>query len=273
MRTTSGHVARWTAVAALLAWGCEPLYPEVEDKSDAATKTDVTVVTDTAAGTDATADTSLPDTGAVDAAGSDATFDAQDVADAADASDVYVPMPANATNIDVNDVNWSCTNPNWQPVACAPGTETSPPLLDGTHIDLPTAITYADSPPSSGPHRPVWAKWGSYVSLPEQRWLHNIEHGGIVFLYHPCAPESTIAALKIIAKLQPADQLGPFRWVLTPYPKLPAAVAVVAWGHLYTASCVQPDEINAFINAHYRKAPEDEATQGDYQELWLNDWP
>lgn len=27
----------------------------------------------------------------------------------------------------------------------------------------------------SGPHRPIWAKYGEYKFLPRERWLHNAE--------------------------------------------------------------------------------------------------
>jgi len=27
----------------------------------------------------------------------------------------------------------------------------------------------------SGDHRPVWPKFGEYIFVPPQRWLHNIE--------------------------------------------------------------------------------------------------
>ena len=36
---------------------------------------------------------------------------------------------------------------------------------------------------------------GKYEYLPPQRWLHNLEHGGIAFLYHPCAEQSVIDSL------------------------------------------------------------------------------
>ena len=36
--------------------------------------------------------------------------------------------------------------------------------------------------------------------LPRQRWLHNIEHGAVVMLYHPCTHEATVDKLRRLVK-------------------------------------------------------------------------
>lgn len=41
--------------------------------------------------------------------------------------------------------------------------------------------------PTHEGHRPIWPHYGEYSFVPATRWLHSLEHGGIVFLYHPCA--------------------------------------------------------------------------------------
>ena len=38
----------------------------------------------------------------------------------------------------------------------------------------------------------------SYV--PPQRWLHNIEHGAVIMLYHPCAHPAMVNRLKRLVK-------------------------------------------------------------------------
>lgn len=196
----------------------------------------------------------------------DATVDAQDTSGADMA---MADVPGGATNVDLLDVDWTCNDPAWKQAACVAGIATDPPQQPGLHIDLPTPITYTDAPPSSGGHRPNWAKWGEFSYLPKQRWLHNLEHGGVAFLYNPCTPKATVEAWRALAKAQLPDDGGPFRWVLTPYPDLPAAIALVAWGHLYMAQCVQPTEVDAFLKANYRKAPEDSGSPGGYDTLWL----
>jgi hypothetical protein len=307
----NGAMTRWLwFLASALLLACEPVGPEVEDatSADAAdVHAQPDVANDVAAPNDSVpADAADADSGVSDAIAADMTADATPVADAADAADDAladavpdtqpdaaadaapdVPMgmdmsfdagdiaglPVSPTNIDVIGIAFTCTDTAWQSAVCGPGVTLDPPELPGYHVDLPYAITYADAPPTSGTHRPMWGKFGEYVFMPEQRWLHNAEHGAIAFLYNPCAPSATIDALRTFLKAQPADNSGPFRWILTPYPGLPSTIAAVSWGHVYKAACVQPDELNAFILAHYRKAPEDESAAGPYDELWLGNWP
>ena len=143
------------------------------------------------------------------------------------------------------------------------------PNTGSPHINLPIEICYTISPPSSGPHRSSWAKWGEYEYLPPQRWLHNLEHGGIAFLYHPCAEESVIDSLRNIACSIADDETGAFRWVLTPYPNLPSKISIVAWEWSYSKNSVDSDEIFTFISEHYRQAPEDFPYDGSYNDLYI----
>lgn len=64
---------------------------------------------------------------------------------------------------------------------------------------------------NSGTHRPLWAKYGSYKFLPKQRWIHNLEHGAVVMLYHPCANRLEVNILRnLVEKCL-------YRHVITPY--------------------------------------------------------
>src|SRR4051794_21406825 len=50
------------------------------------------------------------------------------------------------------------------------------------HVGGP--IDYADRPPAGGPHDPCWAPWGVHSEpVADDHWVHNLEHGGIVYLY------------------------------------------------------------------------------------------
>jgi hypothetical protein len=60
-------------------------------------------------------------------------------------------------------------------------------------------IAYADQPPAGGPHNPCWTEWGVHdTPVEDDNWVHNLEHGGVVFL-HDCtdcdAEVDAIAAL------------------------------------------------------------------------------
>lgn len=268
-------LAAFVAAVAVLA-GCDlnPLYPPVDHGDGTTTQADTAVadvplVVDVVPGKDVTAvDAAADATPLVDAV-ADAAGDA-DAADDADAAvDAGLDIPGGATNIDLISVDWSCKDPQWKPKVCNPGMIFAPPILPGIHVDLPTPITYADAPPSSGTHRPVWAKWGEYAFLPQQRWLHNLEHGGMAFLYHPCAPQGMVDLLRAFAESQPDDAGGPFRWVMTPYPNLQTAVAMLGWGHVYLAECVKPLDMKQYVPVFYRHGNEDEPFDGAYDTLWI----
>ncbi|CAH1231293.1 Hypp377 [Branchiostoma lanceolatum] len=80
-------------------------------------------------------------------------------------------------------------------------------LTDGT-------IDYPDRIPTSGKHRPVAPAYGDYIYIPPQRWVHALEHGAAVFLYHPCASSAQVQKLKRLAR-------GCLRrHIITPYRKL-----------------------------------------------------
>lgn len=163
----------------------------------------------------------------------------------------------------------TCMEPEWTPGACAPGETVAGEDQGGAHIPENLPIEYDEHPPASGPHRGSWARWGRYSYLPPQRYIHNLEHGGIAVLYHPCLSEDDIQALQLIVEGRVPDDGGEFRYVMTPYPGLPSAIAVLAWTQTYSAECVQADEINAFIDTHYRTAPEDVDSDGRYDDGWL----
>lgn len=162
-----------------------------------------------------------------------------------------------------------CEDPGWTPGPCAAGAAQAVPGEGAAHVAEPEVITWTAVPPASGPHRGQWARWGEYSELGPERWLHNLEHGGIAFLYHPCSDPAVVDGLRAIARAMPDDDTGAFRWILAPYPDLPSAVAVVAWEWAYSAECVQADEIEAFIGQRYRRAPEDVRSDGAYSENWL----
>jgi hypothetical protein len=165
--------------------------------------------------------------------------------------------------------NYTCSEPAWGLPECVTGTVEDRHAQASDHVFLPKPITYTDSPPTFGPHRPEWAKWGAYKFLPPQTWIHNLEHGGVVLLYHPCTPPDVVAQLRQWAHDHAPDGGGPLRWVLTPYPGLPQPVMAVTWGWRYGAACVRPAELDAFLQAHYRKATEDVGTSGGYAVDWL----
>lgn len=108
-----------------------------------------------------------------------------------------------------------------------------------------------------------WAQFGEYKYLPPQRWLHNIEHGAIVFLYHPCANQNIVDKLRTIVK----NCL--YRHIITPYkllsPERPFALA--AWGATIEFSVLDSTTVIDFIKQHAKKAPEKVSRDGQYKQL------
>jgi len=135
-------------------------------------------------------------------------------------------------------------------------------------------------PPSLGRHRERWAKWGEYEFLPEARWMHNLEHGSIIFLYNPCLNKASLCAIRrFIQKWQ--QKLGEiewenggetlqdgFRFILTPFKDLATPMAMVAWGHIYASKCFNSADMDDFVQRYYRMGVEDWPPGGAYNYLW-----
>lgn len=209
--------------------------------------------------------------GTADDAGGDGTGGAPDAS--ADAGgDVHHGGDLGDAGGDSNpdlDVDFSCLDDSYAPGACADGVTSFVPSASNPHVDVPTPITYAASPPSAGPHRPYLGKWGEYEFLPPQVYIHNLEHGGAAFLYHPCVEDEVVDALRAFAQARPADDGGDFRWVLSPFVDLPSAIAVVTWENVWASECFDADEVDVFLDEHYRKTDEDFASDGTWSELFL----
>jgi hypothetical protein len=135
---------------------------------------------------------------------------------------------------------------------------TNIPEPDFNHITPCTPITYP-SPPSGGNHWPIWAAFKKYNTVvPREMYVHDLEHGAIVFTYN-CAdgcPDVVAALGEVFDGL--ADPLclqtpggPPARAVLTADPLLTTPIAASSWGDTYTATCIDIPSLRAFANAHY----------------------
>ena len=143
--------------------------------------------------------------------------------------------------------------------ACAG--EESRPIAGETHETEGTPIAYADNPPSSGNHWPCWAPWGVARSvLPTERWVHNLEHGGVVLLYK-CdtvdgCPQLSQPLVDIAGRLPDAPG-GGHRVLVTADPDLPQNIAAVAWGFRMLADAPVEADLACFAASHEGHGPED----------------
>jgi hypothetical protein len=122
---------------------------------------------------------------------------------------------------------------------------------DAYHDPLP--IEYADLPPAGGPHNPCWASFGVHdAAVDDDRWVHNLEHGGIVLL-HDCAAAG--GCPEDAASLSTVVQDRPFVLV-TPYSGLERPFAAIGWEVRMLTGCVDLDAFVTFHDDHVDRAPE-----------------
>jgi hypothetical protein len=114
-------------------------------------------------------------------------------------------------------------------------------------------IDYQDTPPASGNHNGTcWSDWGVInTEVPPERWVHNLEHGGIVFLYRcddGCADDLDV--LRQIVNSHP-------RTLLTSYSQLPTRFAVISWGVRLLSDCLDRPVFEKFYQDHVAHGRED----------------
>jgi hypothetical protein len=141
----------------------------------------------------------------------------------------------------------------------------APPFLPAMHVMIPSDVTYDSNPPSSGPHYSIWAAYQEFMTPVDPRYfVHDLEHGAIVFLYNCDTSTPTcqgmIAALRAASDSLPDDPIcSPpvrVRTVITPDPQLDVPLAAVAWGWTYKAHCIDLPSLEAFARDHYSNGPE-----------------
>lgn len=143
-----------------------------------------------------------------------------------------------------------------------------------SHIPESSTPVFFNNPPVSGEHYPIWARWQSYtVTVPRGYWVHNLEHGGVVYLYRPDAPQSLVESLTRVYNAIPDDPTCHHRRaVLTPDPLLdvPWAVTVsgpedIGFGYRIKADCVESEEaLVRFAVEHRSQGPEILCDDGTY---------
>jgi hypothetical protein len=127
------------------------------------------------------------------------------------------------------------------------------------HVPQGQAIPYPEYPPASGSHWPVTAKWGIHrAPVPEEAFVHNLEHGGVVVLYHcstPC-PDLQRQLEELYASF-PKSKFGHVKVVVAPNARLKSRVALLAWRRLDELPGFDRDRILRFVQAWQDKGPED----------------
>jgi len=143
--------------------------------------------------------------------------------------------------------------------------------LPGTHFDDPvtaagqlykhvpdtTPVQYAQTPPNHGDHFDTPMPWGAYdTAVPDGRFVHDLEHGGIDVLYSPSASADLVSQLNALVTSLPKDKFGEVKVVVTPYPKATHTINLVAWDWEQDLDAYDFNAIKAFYEAHVDKGPE-----------------
>ncbi|PIR86482.1 hypothetical protein COU13_00675 [Candidatus Kaiserbacteria bacterium CG10_big_fil_rev_8_21_14_0_10_43_70] len=111
---------------------------------------------------------------------------------------------------------------------------------------------YNSNPPSSGWHWASPARGGFYAeSLPDERVIHNLEHGDIWIAYHPDISDEARSALESFA--------GQYV-VVSPRFENEGDISLVAWGRVDTFDIengvVDESRIKDFISRYDNRGPE-----------------
>jgi hypothetical protein len=122
-------------------------------------------------------------------------------------------------------------------------------VRSASHANGP--IAYPDPPPVGGDHSPCWGAWGVHDQpLGAEHWVHNLEHGGVVALYH--CPAGCAMEVKQLGDWARGRRLA----LLTEYTALPTRFGVVAWGYRLLSDTLDLRALQAFYDAHVDHAPE-----------------
>ena len=144
-----------------------------------------------------------------------------------------------------------------------------PIWYDSYDIVVGMQQTIGVTPPTIGRHREAWPYWGKYTFIPPQRWMHSLEHGGIVFLYNNCLSAHSIHKIQhFISTLKHTFDTEYFRYILTPFLTLRTNVAIIAWGTAFLTNCFFWDDWREFMNNNYKRSWEDISHNGNYRFLY-----
>lgn len=144
------------------------------------------------------------------------------------------------------------------------GLGTPVPNEGWAHVPEGTPASYRHNPPASGPHYPVWLRYEEYATaVARPYWVHNLEHGAVVFLYRPDAPAEVVRAVTEAYRSLPNDPLcGHKRALLTPDPVLDGPFAIVAADFVLEASAVDTQSALSFATSRRGHGPEQVCAQG-----------
>lgn len=111
-----------------------------------------------------------------------------------------------------------------------------------SHVQGP--VTYDQTPPVGGNHNATPQTCQVYTEpIANEHAVHSLEHGAAWLAYRPDLPPADVSKLAALVKG------NPFR-LMSPYPGLPTAVSLQAWGRQLTATSASDPAIGKFLDAY-----------------------
>ena len=138
------------------------------------------------------------------------------------------------------------------------GRYTGPGSGVGDHITEGQTIPYPSYPPTYGPHWPAPTTWGFHSEVvPDERAVHNLEHGGVVASYNNIPPDA-LASLQALITTYPKDKYGEVKLLIRPYDKIPpGTLALTAWNWIDELTTYDGARVRRFMDAHLNQCCED----------------
>ena len=138
------------------------------------------------------------------------------------------------------------------------GRYTGPGSGVGNHVPEGQSIAYPSYPPTYGAHWPAPATWGYHPEpVPDERAVHNLEHGGVV-VSHNNIPAESLAALQALLTTYPRDKFNQVKLVIRSYDRIPAGTIVLtAWNWIDELPAYDEARVRRFMDAHLNKCCED----------------
>lgn len=114
-----------------------------------------------------------------------------------------------------------------------------------SHVAEGVSVTYNSIPPTSGNHWPQWSRCGFFpLRIPDERLVHNLEHGNIVVSFNLKTSEEVGRLRKALEEIDISADWG----ISRSYDRLPqGTVALAAWGVSDTMPGIIPERIRSFF--------------------------
>ena len=106
---------------------------------------------------------------------------------------------------------------------------------------------------------PTQQDWNTPVDkvVPEEQWVHNLEHSGVVALYNcPQGCPDLLAKLAAFKQTGVRSKFGYVKLLVQPYDKLPNKLTLVAWNFYLRLADYDEAAVRSFFTTHQDKGPE-----------------